>query len=341
MTYAHADAEHLRPMLRDAHGRVIRDLRISITDRCNFRCTYCMPESGVTWKAADELLTADEILALARVFVGLGVEKIRVTGGEALLRDDVAALVKRLGRLPGVRDLALTTNGYRFEAYAAALAAAGLRRITISLDSLKEDTFQRLTRVRALDRVLRAIELAHRYKLTPVRVNCVLMRGVNDDEIEAFADFARAWEVSLRFIEYMPLDGPGEWRREMVVPGREVYARIQARYPLTPVVGQSPSETARRYRFADGAPGEIGIIAPVTEPFCGACSRLRLTADGKLRTCLFSVVEYDLRDALRAGANSRELADRIIAAVARKEAGHRINEPDFIPPSRTMSCIGG
>ncbi len=341
MTYAHANAEYLRPVLRDAHGRVIRDLRISITDRCNFRCTYCMPESSVTWKAVEALLTTDEIVTLAQIFVALGIEKLRVTGGEALLRDDVVTLVERLARLPGITDLALTTNGYRFETYAAALAAAGLRRITISLDSLRDDTFHRLTRVRGLARVLRAIELAHRYRLTPVRVNCVLMRGINDNEIEAFADFARAWDVSLRFIEYMPLDGPGEWRRELVVPGREVYARIQARHPLTPVAGQSPSETARRYRFADGAPGEIGIIAPVTEPFCGACSRLRLTADGKLRTCLFSVVEYDLRDALRAGAGRQELAARIIAAVAKKEAGHRINEPDFILPSRTMSCIGG
>ncbi|MFQ3581931.1 MAG: GTP 3',8-cyclase MoaA [Chloracidobacterium sp.] len=341
MTYAHTSAVHLHPALRDAHGRVIRDLRISITDRCNFRCTYCMPAEGVVWKTADELLTPDEILTLARVFVRLGIEKLRITGGEALLRDDVVTLARELRRLPGLRDLALTTNGYRFEHYAAALAEAGLNRITISLDSLREDTFYRLTRVKALDRVLRAIDLAHRYGLTPVRVNCVLIRGVNDDEIEAFADFARAWNVSMRFIEYMPLDGPGEWRRELVVPGREVHARLQARYPLLPVAGQPASETARRYCFADGAPGEIGIIAPVTEPFCGACSRLRLTADGKLRTCLFSVVEYDLRDALRAGADERDLGNLVLAAVAKKEAGHRINEPDFIPPSRTMSCIGG
>ncbi|MCS7081150.1 MAG: GTP 3',8-cyclase MoaA [Chloracidobacterium sp.] len=341
MTNVHANANYLRPTLRDAYGRVIRDLRISITDRCNFRCTYCMPEQGAAWKSAPELLTADEILTLAQVFVSLGIEKIRLTGGEALLRNDVVTLVRGLGRLPGVVDLALTTNGYRFETYAAALAEAGLRRVTISLDSLRDDTFQRLTRVRALDRALRAIALAQQYKLTPVRVNCVLIRGVNDAEIEAFAEFARAWGVSVRFIEYMPLDGPGAWRRELVVPGREVYARVHARYPLRPVVGQAPSETARRYRFADGAPGEIGIIAPVTEPFCGACSRLRLTADGKLRTCLFSVVEYDLRDALRAGASMSELAERIVAAVARKEAGHRINEPDFTPPGRTMSCIGG
>ncbi|OYT70135.1 MAG: GTP 3',8-cyclase MoaA [Chloracidobacterium sp. CP2_5A] len=341
MTDARVTVECLRPTLRDAHGRVIRDLRISITDRCNFRCAYCMPETGVTWKAASELLAIDEILALARVFVSLGIERIRLTGGEALLRDGVVALTAQLSKLPGVKDLALTTNGYRLEGYAAALAEAGLNRITISLDSLKDDTFYQMTRVRGLDRALRAIELARRYKLAPARVNCVLIRGVNDDEIEAFADFARAWDVSVRFIEYMPLDGPGEWRREMVVPGREAYARVQARYPLAPVAGQSPSETARRYRFADGAPGEIGIIAPVTEPFCGACSRIRLTADGKLRTCLFSIVEYDLRDALRAGASPGELADRITAAVAKKEAGHRINEPDFIPPSRTMSCIGG
>jgi len=346
MTYTHAVTVqplfgYSPPLLRDAHGRIIRDLRISITDRCNFRCTYCMPDGGVAEKAHEELLTVEEILTLARVFVGLGIEKIRLTGGEALLRDEVVALTRGLRQIPGVKDLALTTNGYRFEFYVASLAEAGLQRVNISLDSLREETFHRLTRVRALDRVLRAIELAHRYRLTPVRVNCVLIRGVNDGEIEDFADFARAWDVSLRFIEYMPLDGHGGWQPALVVPGREVFARVHARYPLIPVAGQSPSETARRYRFADGAPGEIGIIAPVTEPFCGACSRLRLTADGKLRTCLFSVVEYDLRDALRAGAGQQELAERILAAVAQKEAGHRINEPDFIPPSRTMSCIGG
>lgn len=346
MTYTHAVTVqplfgYSPPLLRDAHGRIIRDLRISITDRCNFRCTYCMPDGGVAEKAHEELLTVEEILTLARVFVGLGIEKIRLTGGEALLRDEVVALTRGLRQIPGVKDLALTTNGYRFEFYVASLAEAGLQRVNISLDSLREETFHRLTRVRALDRVLRAIELAHRYRLTPVRVNCVLIRGVNDGEIEDFADFARAWDVSLRFIEYMPLDGHGGWQPALVVPGREVFARVHARYPLIPVAGQSPSETARRYRFADGAPGEIGIIAPVTEPFCGACSRLRLTADGKLRTCLFSVVEYDLRDALRAGAGQRELAERILTAVAQKEAGHRINEPDFIPPSRTMSCIGG
>jgi len=292
MTYTHAVTVqplfgYSPPLLRDAHGRIIRDLRISITDRCNFRCTYCMPDGGVAEKAHEELLTVEEILTLARVFVGLGIEKIRLTGGEALLRDEVVALTRGLRQIPGVKDLALTTNGYRFEFYVASLAEAGLQRVNISLDSLREETFHRLTRVRALDRVLRAIELAHRYRLTPVRVNCVLIRGVNDGEIEDFADFARAWDVSLRFIEYMPLDGHGGWQPALVVPGREVFARVHARYPLIPVAGQSPSETARRYRFADGAPGEIGIIAPVTEPFCGACSRLRLTADGKLRTCLF------------------------------------------------------
>jgi cyclic pyranopterin phosphate synthase len=327
--------------MKDSHGRTIRDLRISITDRCNFRCSYCMPAEGVTWKPKSEILSYEEIVFLAGLFVELGVAKIRVTGGEALLRREAVALIRELARLPGLEDIALTTNGYYFKEHAAALAAAGLKRVTVSLDSLNPQGFAALTKMNALDRVLEAVAVAKAHGLSPVKVNAVMIRGVNDHEIEDFAEFARARDLSMRFIEYMPLDGPGEWNRDLVVPGREIHRRIHAQFPLVAAAGQDLSETARRYRFADGAPGEIGIIAPVTEPFCGACSRIRLTADGKIRTCLFSVVEYDLRDALRAGATRAELTNIILSAVAKKEAGHRINRPDFIPPPRTMSCIGG
>lgn len=326
--------------LRDSHGRVIRDLRLSVTDRCNFRCTYCMPEAGIQWKPRTEILSLEELQVLAEIFVSLGVTKLRVTGGEALLRRNVVSLIRNLAKLPGVEDLALTTNGFFLKEFAADLAAAGLRRVTISLDSLDRKGFQNLTKVDALDRVLESIGVAQTHGLTPLKVNCVIIKDFNDREIEDFAAFARDYGVSMRFIEYMPLDGPGEWSREMVYPGRDIHRRINALYPLERVAGEA-SETARKYRFADGAPGEIGIIAPVTEPFCGACSRIRLTADGKIRTCLFSTVEYDVRDALRAGASRADLVAIIRDAVAKKEPGHRINQPDFVPPSRTMSCIGG
>lgn len=328
-------------LLRDSHGRVIRDVRISVTDRCNFRCTYCMPSEGLTWKPKSEILSFEEILELASILVELGITKIRVTGGEALLRRGVVNLIQDLAKLKPVEDLALTTNGFFLKEFTPDLVRAGLKRVTISLDSLNPQGFQSLTKVNALPRVLEAIDVAQRAGLSPVKVNAVLMRGFNDGEIENFAAFAREWGVSVRFIEYMPLDGPGEWDRTKVVPGREVYQRIHTRFPLIALSGQDASETARRFRFADGSHGEIGIIAPVTEPFCGACSRIRLTADGKLRTCLFSLTEYDLRAPLRRGATRRELIELIREAVRLKEAGHRINQPDFVPPERTMSCIGG
>lgn len=328
-------------VLRDSHGRVIRDVRISVTDRCNFRCTYCMPSEGLTWKPKSEILSFEEILELASILVELGITKLRVTGGEALLRRGVVNLIQDLARLKPVEDLALTTNGFFLKEFTPDLVRAGLKRVTISLDSLNPQGFQSLTKVNALPRVLEAIDVAQRAGLSPVKINAVLIRGFNDGEIEDFAAFAREWGVSVRFIEYMPLDGPGEWSRAQVVPGREVYQRIHTRFPLVPLSAQDASETARRFRFADGAPGEIGIIAPVTEPFCGACSRIRLTADGKLRTCLFSLTEYDLRAPLRRGATRQELIELIREAVRLKEAGHRINQSDFVPPERTMSCIGG
>ncbi|MBX7220642.1 MAG: GTP 3',8-cyclase MoaA [Blastocatellia bacterium] len=327
--------------LQDSHGRVIHDLRISVTDRCNFRCSYCMPIEGLAWKPKSELLTFEEIFQLTKIFVGLGITKLRITGGEALLRRGVVNLIENLAGLPDVQDLALTTNGYYLKEHTPDLVRAGLRRVTISLDSLNPQGFHNLTKINALPRVIESIDVAQKAGLTPVKVNCVLIRGVNDHEIEDFAEFARLWGLHVRFIEYMPLDGPGAWSRDRVVPGREVYDRIQARFPLLPVAGKDLSETARRFRFSDGVSGEIGIIAPVTEPFCGACSRIRLTSDGKLRTCLFSLHEYDLREPLRAGATVDELITIIQSAVFRKEPGHRINARDFIAPERTMSCIGG
>jgi GTP 3',8-cyclase len=328
-------------LLKDSYGRAIKDLRISITDRCNFRCIYCMPAEGIEWKKKSEILTYEELALLAEVFVSLGVDKLRVTGGEPLLRRGVVKFIEKLSRIPGLKDLAMTTNAYFLPDYAERLAAAGLNRISISIDSLKPKSFEFLTKVNALDRVLEGIEVARKYNLTPIKVNMVVMRGVNDSEVVEFASFARERELVARFIEYMPLDGPGEWHREKVVSGREIYEMINARYPLVSLDPNHKSETAMRYGFADGAPGEVGIIAPVTQPFCGACSRIRLTADGQIRTCLFSLNEHNLRDFLRSGASRADIAEFIIRTVYKKEASHRINEPDFVQPERTMSCIGG
>ncbi|MBL8148474.1 MAG: GTP 3',8-cyclase MoaA [Blastocatellia bacterium] len=327
--------------LKDSYGRAIRDLRISITDRCNFRCIYCMPETGVKWKQKSEILSYEELTFLTEVFVSLGITKIRVTGGEPLLRRGVVRFIESLAKIPGIEDLAMTTNAYFLPEFAEKLSKAGLKRVSISIDSLRPRSFELLTKVNALDRVLAGIEAARKYNLTPIKVNMVVMRGINDLEIVDFATFARKYGLVARYIEYMPLDGPGEWRREMVVSGKEIYEQINEHYPLVPLHPNHKSETARRYGFADGTAGEIGIIAPVTEPFCGACSRIRLTADGQIRTCLFSLNEHNLRDLLRNGANRTDIVDFIAEAVLKKEAGHRINEPDFIPPERTMSCIGG
>jgi cyclic pyranopterin phosphate synthase len=335
------DSSLSQGLLKDSYGRAIRDLRISITDRCNFRCVYCMPADGVIWKDKSEILSYEELLLLAEIFVSLGVNKLRVTGGEPLLRRGVVKFIEALARIPGLKDLALTTNAYFLPEFAEPLASAGLNRISISIDSLKPKIFAALTRVDALDRVLAGIAAAQQYNLTPIKINMVVIRDLNDDEIVDLAAFARERALIARFIEYMPLDGPGEWQREKVVSGQEIYEKIAARFPLMPLAANHKSETALRYGFADGAPGEIGIIAPVTQPFCGACSRIRLMADGQLRTCLFSLEEYSLRDLLRGGASRMEIVDFIFRAMLKKEAGHRINEPDFIPPERTMSCIGG
>jgi GTP 3',8-cyclase len=328
-------------ILRDGHERAIRDLRISITDRCNFRCFYCMPKEAMEWQPKAEILSYEEIIALAEVFVSLGVTKLRVTGGEPMVRRDLESLIERLARIPGVEDLAMTTNAHFLRGRARALKGAGLQRITISLDSLEQERFALLTGRNGLKQVLDGIDAAVEAGLHPVKVNSVMIRGVNDDQAVKFASFAREKGVHVRFIEFMPLDNGQVWRREMVVAGEELRKRIDAVYPLEPVRRENLSETARRWKFADGAPGEVGFISPVTQPFCGHCSRIRLTADGMIRTCLFSNVEHNIKRLLRRGASRAELAEFIAATVEKKEERHHINDPEFVQPLRTMSCIGG
>lgn len=329
-------------MLRDAHNRIIRDLRISLTDRCNFRCFYCLPNGEPPLARKETILTFEEIAYLSDIFVSLGIEKIRLTGGEPMLRKGIVALIEQLAKLkPRLKDLALTTNGHEFPRHAEALKAAGLDRVTISLDSLDRDRFIDITGVDALDKVYAAIDAAKTYGFEPVKINAVLVRGRNDVEMVEFARFAREYDVAMRFIEFMPLDSGHDWSREMVVPGKEIYETINAVYPLQLKESTRGSETAWKYEFADGAKGEIGIIAPVTEMFCGACSRIRLTADGQIRTCLFSTTEHNLRDFVRSGAGRDEIIDFIEDAVMKKEPRHYINDAEFIQPSRTMSFIGG
>jgi cyclic pyranopterin phosphate synthase len=315
---------------------------VSVTDRCNFRCFYCLPHGSPEETAPKaDLLTYEEIEFATEVFVSLGVEKVRLTGGEPMLRRDIETLVSKLARVAGLKDLALTTNGFNLSERAAGLKAAGLTRVTVSLDSLRRAAFQQITGVDMLARVLEGIRAAQRVGLTPVKVNAVVVRGHNDAEVADMAAFAREHDVVMRFIEYMPLDSGHGWSRERVVSGAEVRAAINERFLLVAKKGERGSETATRYRFADGAPGEIGIIAPVTEPFCGACSRVRLTADGQVRTCLFSKVEHSLRDVIRRGATRAEVADYIESVVMQKEPRHYINETYFEQPARTMSLIGG
>jgi GTP 3',8-cyclase len=328
--------------LRDAYNRPIRDLRISLTDRCNFRCFYCLPNGEPPLARKATILTFEEIVYLSEIFVSLGIEKIRLTGGEPMLRRNIELLVVKLSKLkPQLKDLALTTNGFDIPKKAQVLKEAGLDRMTISLDTLQTLRFREITGSDSLDAVYEAIEAAKLHGFEPVKINAVIVRDVNDDELVDFARFARANEVEMRFIEYMPLDSGHDWSREKVVSGREIRDRINAAYPLKLRSPERGSETAWKYEFADGSPGGIGIIAPVTEMFCGQCSRIRLTADGQIRTCLFSTVEHDLRDYLRSGASRSELVEFIQAVTLKKEPSHRINEPDFIPASRTMSFIGG
>jgi GTP 3',8-cyclase len=324
--------------LTDKFGRPITDLRVSVTDRCNFRCVYCRSADPEKHMPAQHLLEWDEYERLVRILVGMGIRKVRVTGGEPLVRSGVEDFVARLKAI-GVHDLSMTTNGYLLAERCDKLVAAGIDRINISLDSLLRERFERITRTKKFDQVIAGIDAAQASPLRPVKVNAVLVRGINDDEVEAFAEFARDRDLIMRFIEFMPLDADHTWNREMVVTAAEIHQRISARWPLVPVAHER-SETARKYRFADGR-GEIGLIAPVSQPFCGHCSRIRLTADGKLRTCLFSKEDHDLKFLLRGEGTDREIENEILSIVAQKEKGHRINEPGFVPPSRTMVSIGG
>jgi GTP 3',8-cyclase len=324
--------------LTDNFGRQITDLRVSVTDRCNFRCVYCRSADPENHMPAENLLTWSEYERLIRIFVGMGIRKVRITGGEPLVRRGVEDFIGRVKAL-GVQDLSMTTNGYRLADNCDRLVAAGMDRINISLDSLDREKFERITRTKTFDQVIAGIDAAQGSKLRPVKINAVLVRGINDDEVEVFAEFARDRDLIMRFIEFMPLDADRSWTRDMVVTGAEVQRRISARWPLVPIVHER-SETARKFRFVDGR-GEIGLISPVSQPFCGFCSRIRLTADGKLRTCLFSKDDHDLRHLLRGAATDREIGDEIAAIVMQKEKSHHINDPGFVPPSRTMVSIGG
>ncbi len=325
--------------LHDKLGRPITDLRISVTDRCNFRCVYCRSADPEKYRPEDELLTWTELERLGEILLGLGIRKVRVTGGEPLVRAGVEDFIARMHEM-GVEDLSMTTNGHLLAERCDRLVKAGLRRINISLDSLDPIKFERVTRTRSFLKVMEGIDAVQKSSLRPAKVNAVLVRGLNDDEVEAFAAFARDRGIIMRFIEFMPLDADRHWTRDLVVTAAEIKRRIHAQWPLVQIPHER-SETARKYRFADGAPGEIGLIAPVSEPFCGFCSRIRLTADGKLRTCLFSKEDRDLKFLLRGAASNEEIASYIQSVVMEKEAGHRINEPDFVPPSRTMVYIGG
>ncbi|HET8813355.1 MAG TPA: GTP 3',8-cyclase MoaA [Solirubrobacterales bacterium] len=325
--------------LRDGNGRRISDLRVSVTDRCNFRCQYCMPAEGLPWLDREEILSFEEIERLVRLFVSLGVEDVRLTGGEPLVRREFPRLVAMLAAVEGLRDLSLTTNGYLLERDGADLVAAGIGRVNVSIDSLERDRFFQITRRDALPQVLRGLDVLAAFPQVRVKVNAVAMRGFAESEALRFAEFARTTDFQVRFIEFMPLDGDRAWSEDAVLSGEELRAMIDAVHPLEEVP-REPSATARVFRFRDGS-GEIGFVNPVSEPFCADCNRIRLTAEGALRTCLFSHEEVDLRGPLRAGAGDDELAELIRAAVARKELRHRIGEADFRQPARTMSAIGG
>jgi GTP 3',8-cyclase len=329
----------MKPLI-DGHGRPIGDVRISVTDRCNFRCQYCMPAEGLPWLERDALLTYEEITRLVRLLAAMGVHDVRLTGGEPLVRRDLWRLVEQLSAIEAVHDLSLTTNGYLLTRQVGDLVRAGLRRINVSLDSLAPDRFFQLTRRDSLAQVLEGLEAAQRYEaLRPIKVNVVALRDFTEDEVLRFAEFARRHPYEVRFIEFMPLDADHAWTRDRVLPNAEIVAMIDAVYPLE-AVGRERHGTARRYRFADGN-GSMGFISPVSEPFCGDCNRIRLTAEGELRTCLFSLTETDLRGPLRAGATDAELEAIVRDAVWRKELKHHVNDPGFVQPARTMSRIGG
>jgi cyclic pyranopterin phosphate synthase len=325
--------------LVDTFGRIADDLRISVTDRCNFRCTYCMPAEGLAWLPKAEILTFEELTRLLGVFVDLGVRSVKVTGGEPTVRADLPRLIEMFRTVAPDIDLSMTTNGVLLERLARPLADAGLDRVTVSLDSLVRHRFEEMTRRDALDRVFAGIAAAEDAGLTPIKINCVVIGGTNEGEVVDFATWSRRTGHAVRFIEYMPLDAQHAWERDKVVPSSWILSRIGERYPLVPV--GPDHEPATSYRFADGSQGGIGVIGTVTEPFCDTCNRLRITAEGEVRACLFAVEETDLRGPMRAGASDTDLRSLIRTTVWRKWSGHRINLPDFVRPERSMSAIGG
>jgi cyclic pyranopterin phosphate synthase len=327
--------------LVDGWGREIKSVRISVTDKCNFRCTYCMPAEGLEWLRRDEILTFEEITRLTAILARLGVDEVRLTGGEPLVRRGLPELVGMLAQVPGVDDLSLTTNGILLRRDAQALVDAGLRRINVSLDSLDHVRFAQLTRRDALDQVLAGLAEAERYpQLRPIKVNCVAIKGLTELEVPALAELARRKPYVVRFIEFMPLDADRAWTADQVLTGGEIRSLIEERYGALVELPARASSTARRFRFADGK-GEVGFINPVSEPFCSSCDRIRLTADGQLRTCLFSRREWDVKTALRDGRSDTDVAAFLRFAVRHKELKHRVNEPGFVPASRSMSQIGG
>ncbi len=329
-----------REPLIDGHGRLIGDVRISVTDRCNFRCQYCMPAEGLAWLARSDVLSFEEIERIVALLVSMGVSDVRLTGGEPLVRKDFPRLAGMIAAIPGIEDLAVTTNGFLLERDAGALVAAGINRFNVSIDSLQRDRFFEMTRRDALPQVLAGLKaLAAFPQAHPIKVNAVAMRGFTEDEVLPFAAFAREHPYEVRFIEFMPLDADHQWTPEKVLSGEEIRAIVSEVWPLEPVQ-REPSATAKLYRFVDGK-GTLGFINPVSEPFCSDCNRIRLTSEGLLRTCLFSLNETDLRGPMRAGADDAELEQIVRDAVWRKELKHHVNEPGFTQPARTMSQIGG
>ena len=329
------------PRLIDSFGRVHTNLRVSVTDRCNARCFYCMPDEHVAFAPRSDVLTFEEIERFVRVAARLGVSKIRLTGGEPLVRAELPTLVEKLAAVPGIEELALTTNGMLLAQQAATLAAAGVARVNISIDTLREDVFEKITRRKGLDRVLAGIFAARESGFRKIRLNAVVIRGLNDSEIVPLGQFAREHRFELRFIEFMPLDADGNWHTDQMVTGATVRRELERAFcPLVPIERTDPSQPAVDFRFADGQ-GTIGFINPVSVPFCGDCNRVRLLATGKVRNCLFSTVDWDARGLIRSGASDEQLAALIVDCVQGKKAGHGIDSPDFLKPNLAMYQIGG
>ena len=326
--------------LIDSFGRTINNLRISVTDRCNMRCTYCMPAEGMVFFDRAEVLTFEEIVRFVRVGARLGITDLRLTGGEPLVRRDLHVLVRQLAGVEGIRDIGLTTNGILLAEQAQDLYDAGLRRINVSVDSLDPEKFAKITRRDVFHKVMAGLEAAERVGMSPIKINTIAMRGFTEEEILGFAQMARERPYEVRFIEYMPLGADDVWEAQKVLTQDEILGRIHAVWPLEPEEEEDSRAPADTFRFVDGK-GRIGIIASVSHPFCDACDRVRITADGRLRTCLFSLAETDVKALLRGGATDEEIGDVLIQAVWNKEPGHRINQPDFVKPARTMSAIGG